>query len=216
MKKIVSFGCSFTEFSHNYENSKRKNKTVIESYIIPGEPEGETSFTFVAANNLNTTYENYAYGGSGVRSAIYKMLYYAKTNPIDNVYFVVGVSLFGRFDFIKPFSNIRTYPSFPKEEYARYYDEKSAEFELLTLIEMAGIYLTKKNIPHVFINTCNNYYSTKDIVNTFIFPNNDEYWQKYIQSYDDSYNGNHPNFNDHVILGKLLADYMKPNNYPSL
>ena len=73
---------------------------------------------------------------------------------------------------VRPYTHFSTI--FPAEKYVRYYDPKSSEFELLTLIEMAGLYLTKKNIPHVFINTCNKYYKTRDIVNTLIFPGNHE------------------------------------------
>ena len=221
VKKIVSFGCSFTVKSHNNENLNRRNRIAIKE---------ETCYTSEAANILNIPYENHAQGGSGVRSAIFKMLHYIKNNPIDDIYIMIGISFFSRFDFIKPYESSEDYPipqdgipppfkvrdykffstTFPAEEYVKYYDAKSSEFELLTLIEMAGLYLTKKNIPHVFINTCNRFYKTRDIVNTLIFPGNNEDWRKYIQSYDNNYRYEHPNVNDHVRLGKLLADHIKP------
>ena len=223
MKKLVSFGCSFTAHSHNNENLERRNRVVYGDAkphyeeIVPGVP-NETSYTFETAYNLNTTYENFGDGGSGVRSAIYKALYYAKTNPIIDIYFIIGVSFFSRFDFVTPFRGswgginaVRNpYPKFPKEDYARYYDEKSVEYEILTLIEMTSLYLNEKKIPHVFINTCNNRYSIQRICNTFMFPDNNEYWKDHIISYDDTYCGEHPNYNDHVRLGKLLANYLKP------
>ena len=144
-----------------------------------------------------------------VVTIVYKMLYYVKNNPTDDVFITIGISDFSRFDFIKPFWGKKHYPRLPQEDYAKYFDYRDAEFELLSLIEMAGLYLTKNNISHLFINTLNGEFSIKDKVNTLIFPNNSEYWIDYIQSYDDTYFSEHPNFNDHVILGKLLANKLE-------
>ena len=216
-KKLVSFGCSFTRHSHNDENLHRRNRTIKEKRGLLDAapinyleiPPNETSYTIEAAIKLKTLHENHAVGGSGVRAVIYKMLYYVKNNPTDDVFITIGISDFSRFDFIKPFWGKKHYPRLPQEDYAKYFDYRDAEFELLSLIEMAGLYLTKNNVSHLFINTLNGEFSIKDKVNTLIFPNNSEYWIDYIQSYDDTYFSEHPNFNDHVILGKLLANKLE-------
>ena len=226
-REIISFGCSFTRHSHSHENPLRKNKSFIPNRgrldVSAGRASGtilmhDTSYTIEASQILGNEHRNFAVGGSGVRDTIYTALNFVQTNPVDNVFLTIGISNFTRFDFVKlrdpyhpdGFTDItRVSNTLPKEIYAKYYDRDASKFELLTLIEMAGDYLTKKNIPHVFINTLNNEYSIKNIVNTFMFPTNTEYWTEYIHSYDSTYRMEHPNFNDHVVFGKLLANYLK-------
>jgi len=51
----------------------------------------------------------------------------------------------------------------------------------------------------------------RDIINgKFLdFPDGRQYWKDYLTHKDSAYKGEHPNYNDHVELGEILADYIR-------
>jgi len=215
INKVIAFGCSFFRHSHDNEEPWRSSKGIHTTTSIPEQhkylhysrPISETSVIEELAELLKVPSYNGSIGGSGNRAIIYRLINYIKNNDTTDNLFIIGLSELTRFDFIKP-SILKKWPKLSKEEYARFYDEEDVKFEISTLIELASLYLKSKNINHLFINAMNDYMSTKDICNTFIFPNGAEYWRSYIRSYDSTYRKGHPNVDDHKRLANLLYEQL--------
>ena len=219
-KNIIGFGCSFTRNSVDEENPNRLNKgdkptrPLIQNHSWAHSQacvSHETSFIIELAEKLKVDSKNYAHGGSGVRSAIHKVIQYVDNNDTSNELIILGISTFTRFDIIRPSFGLMgisaKYPKLSNEEYAKYYDRKDASVEITTLLKLLHVYLDYKGIEHIFINTFNYHHSTKEIIPTFIFPCGSEYWTEHIISYDKTaVERNHPNISDHKLLGKLLFD----------
>ena len=219
-KPIVGFGCSFVRNSIDAENPNRLNigakptRPLVQNHSWAHSKacvEHETSFIIELAEKLKVDSKNYAHGGSGVRSAIHKVIQYVDNNDASNEFIIIGITTFVRFDIIRPSLGLMgvsaKYPKLSDEEYAKYYDRKDAGVEITTLLKLLHMYLDSKGIEHIFINTLNYHHSTKDIVPTFIFPCGSEYWTQHIINYDEnSRPRNHPNISDHQILSKYLFD----------
>jgi hypothetical protein len=212
-REIVSFGCSFVRYSIDNENPQRENHGATpprplkqkHAAATAASRREETSFSVELAEMLGTNSINRSVGGSGIRSAVYKVLQYIEENDVDNSFLIIGITEFVRFDFIRP-SIIDKWPKLPKEEYAKYYDTNDVVFELTTLLKLLTMYLDSKNISHLFINTVNDKVTTKEFLPTFTFPCGSEFWRSHITSYDITYEGEHPNISDHQILAKYLYD----------
>lgn len=213
-KTIVAFGCSFIRHSFDNENPKRENRgaklprPLIQNHLSYQNQLAlyeETSFIVELAEKLKVNSKNYSQGGSGVRSAIHKIIQYVDNNDASNELIILGISSFTRFDIIRP-SMMGKYPKLSNEEYVKWYDEEDAGVEITTLLKLLHMYLDSKGVEHIFINTLNHTTSTKEIVPTFIFPCGSEFWTEHIYHYDKTYALGHPNISDHQILSKYLFD----------
>lgn len=213
---LVGIGCSFVRHSIDEENKERANIGKKVDYrsrkkthkTTVGYPETETSFLIEAGEMLNMNTVNLSVGGAGNRYIVFKLFEYLKTAPLNKTIVLIGITDFTRFDFIRPSYLNPKWPKLDKYSYAPFYEEKDSAFEILSLYELLSTYLYSKSIKHLFINTMNMHISTKELLPTFLFPNGSEYWRNYIKSYDSNYCANHPNIDDHQILGKLIADYL--------
>jgi hypothetical protein len=220
IKRIVSTGCSFVRNSHEDENPKRANRgdtptrplTQLHTCLSNIAILEETNFTVELGELMQLPSVSNGQGGSGNRYTIYKTLDLVEKGKVkEGDFILIAVTEFTRFDFVRPSYSrdgipISKWPKLPVDEYAKYYSRVDNEFEIKTLFKMASAYLDKKGIPHMFINTMNDIVSIKDIVPTFLFPDNTEYWRTYIKNYDSTYELEHPNIADHKIFAKLLLD----------
>jgi|DEB0MinimDraft_4_1074332.scaffolds.fasta_scaffold27250_2 hypothetical protein len=215
VNKVISFGCSFIRHSHDNEEPWRPTKGIHTPISIPKQhkylhytrPISETCAIEELADKLSIPSYNRCIGGSGNRAIIYRLLDYIKNNDVTNNLFIIGLSEMSRFDFINP-TIAKKWPKLPVEDYTKFYVEEDVKFELTTLIELTSLYLNTNNINHLFVNTMNNSFSTKDVCNTLIFPNGTEYWRDYILSYDDSYKHGHPNIDDHKKLANIIYEQL--------
>lgn len=213
---LVGIGCSFVRHSIDGENQERANigkkvdhlnrKKIHKTNV--SYPETETSFLIEAGEMLDMDTVNLSVGGAGNRYIVFKLFEYLKKTDLNNIIVLIGITDFTRFDFIRPSYLNPKWPKLDKYSYAPFYDKLDSAFEILSLYELLSTYLDSKKIKHLFINTMNMHISTKDLLPTFLFPNGSEYWRNYIKSYDSTYGANHPNIDDHQILGKLIVDHL--------
>jgi len=210
--KIVSFGCSFVAHSHDNENIDRQNRGIHTinhnndnyNHYIRSMPETETNFTLELGEMLGVDTENYAIGGSGVRSLSNKVIQYLDNNKVEDTFIIMGISDFSRFDFANTNINDKC-PKLPIEDYVEYYDVGSVVFEIRGILKMLSCYLKSKKIPHLFINTLNSDYVISNVVDTLQFPSGTEFWNDHIKSYDSTYQLEHPNIDDHKKLAEIIC-----------
>jgi hypothetical protein len=210
--KIVSFGCSFVAHSHDNENIDRQNRGIHTinhnnynyNHYIRSMPETETNFTLELGEMLGVDTENYATGGSGVRSLSNKVIQYLDNNKVEDTFIIMGISDFSRFDFANTNINDKC-PKLPIEDYVEYYDVGSVVFEIRGILKMLSCYLKSKKIPHLFINTLNSDYVISNVVDTLQFPSGTEFWNDHIKSYDSTYQLEHPNIDDHKKLAEIIC-----------
>jgi len=216
IKKIVSFGCSYVRHSFDNENTERQYRGIHTinhnndkyNHYIQFMPETETNFTIELGEMLGVDTENYARGGSGVRSLSNKVIQYLNNNKVEDTFIIMGISDFSRFDFANTNINDKC-PKLPIEDYVEYYDEDSVVFEIRGILKMLSCYLKSKNIPHLFINTLNRDYVISDVVDTLQFPSGTEFWCEHIKSYDSTYRLEHPNIDDHIKLSQIIYKKIK-------
>jgi len=210
--KIVSFGCSFVRHSHDNESKVRQNRGIHTinhnndnyNHYIRFMPKTETNFTLELGEMLGVDTENYAIGGSGVRSLSNKVIQYLDNNKVEDSFIIMGISDFSRFDFANTNINDKCL-KLPTEDYVEYYDEDSVVFEIRGILKMLSCYLKSKNIPHLFINTLNSDYVISNVVDTLQFPSGTEFWNDHIKSYDSTYQLKHPNIDDHKKLAEIIC-----------
>ena len=217
IKKVVSFGCSFVRNSIEDENKNRQNRGIHtinhndnkRKHHYNYMPETETNFTLELGEMLGIDSENYSIGGTGIRSMANKVLSYIEQYDTKDIFIIMGVTEFTRLDFPNPNLKEKCI-KLPVEEYAKYYDEDNVVFEIRGILKMLSSYLKSKDISHLFINTYNHSHTISDIVDTLQFPNS-EFWVEYIESYDSTYELEHPNIDDHIKLAKLIYKKVKKN-----
>ena len=210
--KIVSFGCSFVRHSHDNESKVRQNRGIHTinhnndnyNHYIRFMPKTETNFTLELGEMLGVDTENYATGGSGVRSLSNKVIQYLDNNKVEDTFIIMGISDFSRFDFANTNINDKC-PKLPIEDYVEYYDVGSVVFEIRGILKMLSCYLKSKKIPHLFINTLNSDYVISNVVDTLQFPSGTEFWNDHIKSYDSTYQLEHPNIDDHKKLAEIIC-----------
>lgn len=169
-KKILSFGCSFTEgngletpYYHQYLSSNLGNKNNLELETAYRNYMYNNSYPAYLARNLNCDFDNFAVSGVS-NSLIFKKLY-EKTQNVENgndLLVTVQTTLLSRimvydikqekFLQISNFEGILDHAKKYYEMYLRYFYNKEIEFKkLLQNIDVYTKYLQSKNIDVVWL-----------------------------------------------------------------
>lgn len=90
--------------------------------------------------------------------------------------------------------------------------QQTAEIIYMKQIEQ---YCKDRNIPYIIVDIPGEGYrfdylpKWHDVLDkVYTFPNGDKSWKQYISNYDKNFRLEHPNYEDHVILGNLLYEYI--------
>lgn len=98
-------------------------------------------------------------------------------------------------------------PTIARFNTERIYDRGAFEEHMRMSVEIYQNYINSITENTVYINCVES--NMGYIPNTFRFPNGETSWRSYIEGYDSTYRGEHPNADDHKRLSELLYTHIQ-------